>query len=106
MTATKQLIDRMAAAQRGINESITVLGRLARKADKAHDRATEMQDGEAKDELLAGLQATAEYCRSAIEESTGEKPQSPEFHDARDHGGKFAKRGSYGHLRRLAQGKT
>ena len=106
MTATKQLIDRMASAQRGINESTAALARLARKADRAHDRATEMQDGDAKDAALDGLTATAGYCRSMIEDATGETPKPPEFHDTRDHGGKFAKRGSYGHLLRMAQGKA
>ena len=108
MTVTAQILQRMVAAQKAQTANVKELAAIGRQAKNRHDEIAKGKgkvDADARDASLSALQATADYCNSLHEQLAGNRPATRTAAGHRDDGGKFTKPGSYGHLKRLAQGK-
>ena len=107
-TATSAIAARMTAAQSARKEHIRGIAAIGRQATKRHDQIAAGSGNisdDARDAALYGLEETGDYCRSLVQEETGSHPAEPNKHKVRDHVGKFAKLGSFGHLVRMGHGK-
>ncbi len=119
-TVTEKLHSRRTVVGKERVSTLKELQRVSKEAGKKHDKVISMLTSLDKkiakkpddkellisrkqlEETAAGLKATVDYCQSLIEQQTGDPPQEPERHGARGHAGKFARKGSIGHMMRGA----
>lgn len=112
-SATSKIAQRMAAVKQAQKTTLADMAALARKAGKKHDAIIGKLNGlgddhparPALEEARDGLRAASDFCRSTIEQQTGQAPQDPNYHGSRDEGGKFTRTDSPGHMMRRMQGK-
>lgn len=88
--------DRIKAVQAMQDDTVKALTGVTREADRQHDAA---KDEEARKAMFS----TSEFCRSLIEQQTGEPVKDKVFDGARTLKGKFAAKGSFSYLFRKMQ---
>jgi hypothetical protein len=110
-TITATITGRMAAAKKARTGHLKDLVDIGRRAARRHDEVAAGKGKikpESREAALDALQATGQFCKSLLEEQQPGKTMLEEQrqrHSVREYAGKFAKRGSFGHMQRMVAGK-